>query len=37
MSQNTEIKLFGEQKIRTGWDETLEEWKQRNCRIEGNE
>ena len=26
MSQNTEIKLFGEQKIRTSWDETLEEW-----------
>ena len=26
MSQNTEIKLFEEQKIRTSWDETLEEW-----------
>ena len=26
MSQNTEIKLFGKQKIRTSWDETLEEW-----------
>jgi len=26
MSQNTEIKLFGEQKIRTSWDETSEEW-----------
>ena len=26
MSQNTEIKLFGEQKIRTSWDEALEEW-----------
>ena len=26
MSQNTEIKLFGERKIRTSWDKTLEEW-----------
>ena len=26
MSQNTEIKLFEEQRIRTSWDETLEEW-----------
>jgi len=26
MSQNTEIKLFDEQKIRTVWDETSEEW-----------
>jgi len=26
MSQNTEIKLFEEQSIRTSWDETLEEW-----------
>jgi hypothetical protein len=26
MLQNTEIKLFGEQKIRTNWDDTLEEW-----------
>jgi len=26
MAQNTEIKLFEEQKIRTSWDETLEEW-----------
>jgi hypothetical protein len=26
MSQNTEIKIFEEQKIRTSWDETLEEW-----------
>ncbi|MDR1951600.1 MAG: Bro-N domain-containing protein [Bacteroidales bacterium] len=26
MSQNTEIKLFEEQRIRTIWDETLEEW-----------
>ena len=26
MSQNTEIKLFDEQKIRTIWDETSEEW-----------
>ncbi len=26
MTQNTEIKLFEEQKIRTHWDETSEEW-----------
>jgi NAD-dependent DNA ligase len=26
MPQNTEIKLFEERKIRTSWDETLEEW-----------
>jgi len=26
MSQNTEIKLFEEQKIRANWDETSEEW-----------
>jgi len=26
MSQNTDIKLFGGQKIRTSWDETSEEW-----------
>ena len=26
MSQDTEIKLFEEQKIRTHWDEKLEEW-----------
>ena len=26
MLQNTDTKLFGEQKIRTNWDETLEEW-----------
>ena len=26
MPQDTEIKLFGEQKIRTHWDEKLEEW-----------
>ena len=26
MSQNTEIKLFEEQKIRAGWDEASEEW-----------
>jgi hypothetical protein len=26
MPQDTEIKLFGEQKIRTNWDEKLEEW-----------
>lgn len=26
MSQNTEIKLFEEQTIRTSWDETLGEW-----------
>jgi len=26
MPQNTEIKLFGEQKIRTSWDEATEEW-----------
>ena len=26
MLQNTDIKLFGEQKIRTNWDETSEEW-----------
>ncbi|MCL2073285.1 MAG: Bro-N domain-containing protein [Marinilabiliaceae bacterium] len=26
MAQSTEIKIFEEQKIRTTWDETLEEW-----------
>jgi len=26
MTQNTEIKLFEEQRIRTSWDENLEEW-----------
>jgi hypothetical protein len=26
MAQGTEIKLFGEQKIRTNWDEEQEEW-----------
>ena len=26
MSQNTEIRLFEEKKIRTSWDEALEEW-----------
>jgi hypothetical protein len=26
MAQETEIKLFGEQKIRTNWDEEREEW-----------
>jgi hypothetical protein len=26
MQDNSEIKLFGEQRIRTNWDETLEEW-----------
>jgi len=24
--QNTDIKLFEEQKIRTSWDKVLEEW-----------
>ena len=26
MSQKTDVKLFGEQRIRTSWDETSEEW-----------
>ena len=26
MAQGTEIKIFEEQKIRTSWDETSEEW-----------
>ena len=26
MAQSTEIKIFEEQKIRTSWDETSEEW-----------